>query len=66
VSLVLVDHVLGDLLVPLVSTYPIETHVYNKMMEDYVVSIFDFVDKFLANDGAVCFYTLTIFMFSRK
>jgi hypothetical protein len=36
------------------------------LFEDYVVSVFNFINKFLRSDGASCFSTLTISMFWRK
>jgi hypothetical protein len=52
VSLILVD-------VPrhlFVSTSPIETHVWNRLVGDYMMHVFDFVDKFLACDGAILLF----------
>jgi hypothetical protein len=57
VHLVLAD-VLMNLHVPLVSTFPLEIHVWNMRVDNYIISIFDFVEKFLAIDGMVLFLNL--------
>jgi hypothetical protein len=55
VSLVL-SNVLGDLPVPFVSPSLTKIHVWNRLVEDYVVFVFDFADKFLASDGAILLF----------
>jgi hypothetical protein len=55
VSLVLVD-VLRDLLVPFVLASSAKIHVWNKLVENYVVSIFNFTNKFLTSNGAVLLF----------
>jgi len=57
VSLFLVD-VLGDLLVPFVSPSSTKIHIWNMLVEDYVVFVFDFANKFLASDGAIFVFHL--------
>jgi hypothetical protein len=54
VNLVLVD-VPRNLLVPLVSTFLTKKIVWNMQMDDHIVSIFNFVEKFLTSDGVVLF-----------
>lgn len=56
-NLVLVD-VLGDLPVPFVSPSSAEIHVWTRLVEDYVVFVFNFADKFLASDGAILLFHL--------
>jgi hypothetical protein len=60
VSLFLAD-VLGDFLVPFVSPCSTKIHIWNMLVEDYVVFVFDFVDKFLASDGAIFVFHLNDF-----
>jgi hypothetical protein len=55
VSLVLAN-VPWDLLVPFVLTSPTKIPVYNRLVEDYVVFVFYFVDKFLTTNGAILFF----------
>jgi hypothetical protein len=57
VNLVLAD-VLGDLPRPFVSPSLAKIHVWTKLVEDYVVFIFNFADKFLASDGAILLFHL--------
>lgn len=56
-SLVLVD-VPKDLPMPFVSTFPTNIHVWNRLVEDHVVPIFNFANTFLASDGAILLFYL--------
>jgi hypothetical protein len=55
VSLILVD-VPRRLPLPFVSTSPIKIHVWNRLVEDYMVHVFDVANKFLASDGAILLF----------
>jgi hypothetical protein len=41
---------------PLVFTIPSEIPIWNKQVDDYIVSIFNFVEKSLATNGVVLLF----------
>ncbi len=49
-------NVLGDLPIPFNLTSLAKIHVWNRLVEDYVVSVFDFANKFLLSDGVILFF----------
>ncbi len=56
-NLVLIDD-LGNVHVPLVSFNSPEIPLWNKQGEDWIISIFDFIENFLTFDGAMFFFHL--------
>jgi hypothetical protein len=52
------DDVPRNLFIPLVSTIHSKIHFCNRKVDDYIASIFYFVEKFLAIDGAIFFFHL--------
>jgi len=55
VQLVIVD-VSGNLYVPFISKNISNIHAWNWKVDEYIVAIFDFTNKFLAFNGAVLFF----------
>jgi hypothetical protein len=49
-------YVLRDLPIPFILASLAKTPIWNMLVEDYMVSIFDFANKFLLNDGAILFF----------
>ncbi len=47
-----------NLLVPLVFTIPSKIPIWNKQVDDYIISIFNFVEKFLTTNGVVLLFHL--------
>jgi hypothetical protein len=43
-------------MVPLVSHFLTKILVWNRQVDDYVIFVFDFVDKFLASEGAILLF----------
>lgn len=43
---------------PLVSTFPIDIPIWNKWVDDHIISIFDFVDKFRVSDEVILLFHL--------
>ncbi len=51
-------NVLGDVPIPFILASLAKFSVWNRLVEDYVVSVFDFTNKFLLSDGAILFFHL--------
>jgi hypothetical protein len=56
VQLVIVD-VSGNLYVPFISKNISNIHAHNWKVDEYIVAIFDFTNKFLASNGGILFFT---------
>jgi hypothetical protein len=47
---------LGNLPVPFISKNPNDIPMWNKKVDEYIVSVFDFAQRFLAFDGVVLLF----------
>ncbi len=54
-------YILGNFLMPLVSTFTINIHVWNMWIDNHIVSIFDFIKKIMASDGVILLFHLDDF-----